>query len=438
MTKCSRKLKNTIKFKFILALIISIIVGNIISFLILLPYIDNKIEEVLTNRYEVIVSELKNAGNYEEKLDSLIDTYEKMGYILTVNENIDELNLTKFQKKKLNGNNKFICLLSKKSRAKAVGKIQDSYITIELKHFSDLEFFVARLNKLILFINILICSVIISFVIRKMTRPIEKLADATNEISAGNFDINIDIKSNDEIGMLVEKFNSMAKELKNIEYMQTDFINNVSHEFKTPIAAIAGFATILKNTKLSEEERIEYLDIIYDEASRLSELSSNILTLSKLDNIDNFKDNRKFFLDEQIRKTIILLEKQWSNKKISFNLNLPSISYYGKEEYLMQVWINLINNAIKFSKENSDIDICCYKNSQYAFVKIKDYGLGMDEETKKRAFHKFYQGDSSRKGEGYGLGLSICKRIIDLSKGEIHIDSEVGRYTEILISLPYE
>lgn len=435
MTKCSRKLKNTIKFKFILALIISIIVGNIISFLILLPYIDNKIEEVLTNRYEVIVSELKNAGNYEEKLDSLIDTYEKMGYILTVNENIDELNLTKFQKKKLNGNNKFICLLSKKSRAKAVGKIQDSYITIELKHFSDLEFFVARLNKLILFINILICSVIISFVIRKMTRPIEKLADATNEISAGNFDINIDIKSNDEIGMLVEKFNSMAKELKNIEYMQTDFINNVSHEFKTPIAAIAGFATILKNTKLSEEERIEYLDIIYDEASRLSELSSNILTLSKLDNIDNFKDNRKFFLDEQIRKTIILLEKQWSNKNISFNLNLPSISYYGKEEYLMQVWIN---NAIKFSKENSNIDICCYKNSQYVFVKIKDYGLGMDEETKKRAFHKFYQGDSSRKGEGYGLGLSICKRIIDLSKGEIHIDSEVGRYTEILISLPYE
>lgn len=437
MTNCSRKLRNTIKFKFVVAFIVSIIIGNIISLLIVAPYIDSKIEDVLFNRYETIISELKSSKNYEEKLDTLINLYDGLGYSLAVHKDIDELNLRKSQEKKLIEGEKSIYLVAHRPNAKVVGKINNSYITLELKHYSDVGHIISTLNKVVLFINIFICSFIISLVIRKLTKPIEKLADATNEISAGNFDISIDIKSNDEVGMLVEKFNSMARELKNIEYMQTDFINNVSHEFKTPIAAIDGFATILKNTKLSEEERLEYLNIITDEASRLSELSSNILTLSKLDNIDTFKNNKKFFLDEQIRKTVILLEKEWTNKNISFNLNLKSMSYYGKEEYLMQVWINIINNAIKFSKENSEIDIYCYKNPEYAFVKIKDYGSGMDEDTKKRVFHKFYQGDSSRKGEGYGLGLSICKRIIDLSKGEIHIDSELGKYTEITISLPY-
>ena len=437
MTSCPRRLRNTIKFKFVVAFVISIIIGNVLSFLVVSPYINNKIEEVLYNRYEKIISELKTSKDYEEKLDYLIKTYDGLGYALAVNKDIDELNLTKYQKKEIIEGNKSIYLVARRPNAKVVGKINDSYITLELKNYSDIESIIAKLNKVILFINICICSIIISIVIRKLTRPIERLADATNEISAGNFDIKIDIKSNDEVGMLVEKFNSMAKDLKNIEYMQTDFINNVSHEFKTPIAAIEGFATILKNTKISEEERIEYLNIITDEASRLSELSSNILTLSKLDNIDNFKENKKFSLDEQIRKTVILLEKEWSNKNISFNLNLLKMYYYGKEEYLMQVWINIINNAIKFSRENSEIDIDCYKNSEYAFVKIKDYGCGMDEDTKKRVFHKFYQGDSSRKSEGYGLGLSICKRIVDLSKGEIQVDSEVGKYTEILISLPY-
>ena len=437
MTKCSRKLRNTIKFKFVVAFIVSIIIGNILSFLIVAPYINSKIEEVLFNRYETIVSELKNSKNYEEALEILINLYDGLGYSLAVYKDIEELNLRKSQEKKLIEGEKSIYLVSHKPNAKVVGKINNSYITLELKHYSDVGHIISTLNKVVLLINIFVCSFIISLVIRKMTKPIEKLAEATNEISAGNFDINIDIKSNDEVGMLVEKFNSMARELKNIEYMQTDFINNVSHEFKTPIAAIAGFTTILKNTHLSEEERLEYLNIITDESSRLSELSSNILTLSKLDNIDTFKKNKKFFLDEQIRKTVILLEKEWTNKNISFNLNLKNMSYYGKEEYLMQVWINIINNAIKFSKENSEIDISCYKNPEYAFVKIKDYGCGMDEDTKKRAFHKFYQGDSSRKGEGYGLGLSICKRIIDLSKGEIHVESELGKYTEITISLPY-
>ena len=319
MIRCSRKLRHTIKFKFVVAFIVSIIIGNLLSFLIVSPYIDSKIEEVLFNRYETIISELQSSKNYEEKLDTLINLYDGLGYVLAIHKDIDELNLRKSQEKKIIEGEKLIYLVAHRPTAKVVGKINNTYISLELKHYSDIGRIISGINKVVLFINILICSFIISFVIRKLTRPIEKLADATNEISAGNFDINIDIKSNDEVGMLVEKFNSMARELKNIEYMQTEFINNVSHEFKTPIAAIDGFATILKNTKLSEEERLEYLNIITDEASRLSELSANILTLSKLDNIDNFKGNKKFFLDEQIRKTVILLEKEWTNKNISFN-----------------------------------------------------------------------------------------------------------------------
>lgn len=140
--------------------------------------------------------------------------------------------------------------------------------------------------------------------------------DATNEISAGNFDVKVNYKNinEDEIGKLVKNFNSMAKDLKNIECIQTDFMNNVSHEFKTPISAIKGFLVILKNENLSQKERLEYIDILLDEIDRLSQLSSNILECSKLDNMDKFKDNKKFSLDEQIRKTIILLEKQWSKK----------------------------------------------------------------------------------------------------------------------------
>lgn len=296
------------------------------------------------------------------------------------------------------------------------------------------------INLCILMITSSICIFILSFVLKKIIAPMEELMGATNEIAAGNFDVKVKYKNinEDEIGKLVKNFNSMAKDLKNIEYIQNDFMNNVSHEFKTPISAIKGFLVILKNENLSQKERLEYIDILLDETDRLSQLSSNILECSKLDNMDKFNDNKKFSLDEQIRKTIILLEKQWSKKNISFNLDLKSTYYYGKEEYLIQVWINIISNAIKFSNENSEILISCHKTATEVFIEIKDYGCGMDEKTKKYLFNKFYQGDNSRNDLGYGLGLFISNRIIELSGGTITVDSELNKYTKFTVTLPYE
>ncbi|EKY22586.1 HAMP domain-containing sensor histidine kinase [Clostridium celatum] len=292
-----------------------------------------------------------------------------------------------------------------------------------------------RIKILILTISCIISVSALCVVSRIIVKQIKILTKATNEVAEGNFDVYLETKEKDEIGRLINHFNKMTKNLKHTAYIQKDFINNVSHEFKTPIASIQGFAKILKNDKLSKEDRQEYLDIIIEEAKRLENLSDNVLKLSKLENQNVLENQQKFSLDEQIRRAILILENNWQEKEIKFNLDLKKTYFYGQEELLLQVWINIIGNAIKFSNRNQSINIKIESNVEFVLVIIKDNGVGMDEDTLVHIFDKFYQGDNSRSLKGYGLGLAITKRIVELSNGEIIVESSIGEGSTFYIKL---
>lgn len=301
-------------------------------------------------------------------------------------------------------------------------------LIVIIKEFHGIKF-------LILAISSILCVTSLCFISTRVVKQIKKLTKAMNEVSEGNFDIYLKTKEKDEIAQLICHFNEMTRKLKNTAYIQKDFANNISHELKTPIASIQGFATILKSNNLNAEDREEYLNIIIDESKRLENLSSNILRVSKLENQDFLENQSKFSLDENIRKSILLLQNKWVEKNINFNINLPKTYYYGEEELFLQVWTNIIENAIKFSKEDTEIKIKIEKSIDLIKVYIEDEGIGMNDEVREYIFDKFYQEDNSRGSNGYGLGLAIAKRIVELSNGKIEVESEINKGSTFIISL---
>ncbi len=228
----------------------------------------------------------------------------------------------------------------------------------------------------------------------------------------------------------------MIKELQSTENLQTEFINNVSHEIKTPISSIEGFAKLLKEKDLSDEEREEYSNIIVEESERLTNLTGKMLKLSKLHNQDRITNKQEILVAEQIRRTISLLEPKWAQKDIKININLKECCFLGDDELLFQVWVNLLDNAIKFSKQNGKIDVKVDSKNGYINVAIKDYGAGMQEAELEKIFERFYQIDKSHSEEGCGLGLAIVKRIIELSEGTIEVESKENQGTTVKVRLP--
>lgn len=291
----------------------------------------------------------------------------------------------------------------------------------------------------ILVMNVIVISaVVMKLASRKMLKPIQQIAEATKKVSSGDFKVRLETKRNDEIGELTNNFNQMVKELGSIEVLQKDFINNVSHEIKTPITSIQGFAKLLEDDNISKEEKQEYLNIIVEESNRLLNISTNILRLSKLQNQEKITKKDSINVTEQIRKTISLLEPKWKQKNILFNISTQEVYYYGDEEITFQIWINLIDNAIKFSRENGKISINIKQEDCNIVVKIKDNGIGMDENEQQKIYTRFYQIDQSHSQEGSGLGLSIVKRIVDLSNGKIEVESKKNIGTTFTIKLPVE
>ena len=264
-----------------------------------------------------------------------------------------------------------------------------------------------------------------------------KRSDSVNEriIEIGDFVLNYDQMSATK---LVDNFNKMVKDLGSIECLQKEFIDNVSHEIKTPISSIQGFAELLKDDNLTKEEREEYTNIIIEESNRLLNLSTNMLKLSKLQNQNKIVKKDQVDIAEQIRKAITLLEPKWSKKEITFNVSLQEKYFFGDEELIFQVWVNLIENAIKYSNENSKIDVTMSSNDKDIRVQIRDYGRGMNKKNTKKIFSRFYQIDKSHSQEENGLGLAIVKRIIELSNGKIEVDSEENVGTIITVILPVE
>jgi signal transduction histidine kinase len=270
-----------------------------------------------------------------------------------------------------------------------------------------------------------------------VVKPIDDLSVTFDKLSKGDFSVRISETDNiAEINEMAKCFNSMVEDLSHIDLLKSDFVANVSHEFKTPISAIEGYATLLKNNDLSQEKRDSYIDKIIENSVRLSKLSSNMLSLSKLENQLETLYKGEYRLDEQIRKSILLLENKWTAKNIEFDLDLPKCKLYANEELVEQVWYNLIDNAIKNSDDGSKIKIKIDKHELYTNVIITDNGNGMSDDVMQHLFEKFYQGDASRMAEGNGLGLSIVKKIIDLYDGKIEVKSKLNEGTSFKITLP--
>jgi len=321
---------------------------------------------------------------------------------------------------------------------KAYVMVQQQVLEIGLQPDSSLFSFTALRVWDALAFYIAIGIILTMVLTKRVVRPIIRLTEATRRVATGNFDIELEVRSNDEIGLLTENFNRMVRELQNMEVLRKDFINNVSHEFKTPMASIKGFANLLKDPDMTEEERRDYLDIIVYETDRLAHLSSNLLKLSKLENQEIPELGETFSLDEQIRRAVLLLEGKWREKNLNFDIDMEKMTFQGSEELMQQVWLNLLGNAIKFSNPQGMIKINGVSEKDRLIIEIKDQGIGMNRETAKRLFEKFYQGNASHSSEGSGLGLPLVKRIIEIHKGTITVKSEIGEGSTLRIEIPKE
>lgn len=312
-------------------------------------------------------------------------------------------------------------------------KLHDTQLLQEIE-IKELTGIVTR-NIPLLILNILIVTgILVGFTTKKMLQPIQQMAEATKEVASGNFAIELKTKRNDEIADLIDNFNKMVKELRSIEEIQKDFVDNVSHEFKTPITSIQGFAQLLQGDNITDAERKEYAGIILEESNRISNLSNKMLKLSSIQHKEMLTHKENINISEQIKKAIHLLEKKAAEKKIKFHLNLENKTFLGDEELLFQVWVNLIENAIKFSNNNDSIDINMTSDENRLKVAIKDCGIGIEDTSK--VFDKFYQEDEARSQGGSGLGLAIVKRIVELSEGEILVDSKKDEGTTFTVILP--
>ena len=286
-------------------------------------------------------------------------------------------------------------------------------------------------------LSILLSMLLLTIWSGKTLRPLKQLTEATQKVREGDLTVRIPQPANQsELNQLIASFNLMLEELEHNEIFRKDFINNFSHEFKTPIVSIRGFARQLYNEDLTDEQKREYIDIIVAESDKLARMSTNVLLLSKLENQTIVTDRSRFSLDEQLRDELLLLEPAWSKKELAISPELENVDFAGSAELLSHVWRNLLSNAIKFSPQGGELRVDLYRREREILVSISDEGPGMDSETAARIFDKFYQGDTSHKSEGNGLGLSIARRAVHLCGGSIEVDSAPDQGCRITVRLP--
>lgn len=269
-------------------------------------------------------------------------------------------------------------------------------------------------------LSLLLSTALTWLLSRVFFNPIKKLTTAMAKVAKGDFTVRLEGNSTaQEVYDLYSGFNLMAKELGNTEILQTDFVSNASHEFKTPLNAIEGYSTLLQNSSNLDPQQQEYVEKIIFNTKRLSSLTGSILLLSKIENQTIPTNRTRFRLDEQIRQSILAAEPAWEAKGIDFDVDLEELSYYGNEMLLHHVWDNLISNAIKFDPVGGSITIRLSKDPRGLRCTVADVGPGIPEEAAAHIFDKFYQADSSHRQQGNGLGLALVKRILVLEGGTV-------------------
>ena len=271
-------------------------------------------------------------------------------------------------------------------------------------------------------------------------RTARRIADAAKRIISGDFDVRIPMPTrlgNDESFLeIVDCFNRMAQELSGVETLRTDFISNVSHEMKTPLAAMHNYGTLLQTPELSDEKRIEYARGITEHSRRLADMMTNILKLNKLENQQIFPHAQRYNLGEQLCESLLQYESVWEKEGIEIETDIAEeVFIQADRELLALVWNNLLSNAFKFTPRGGTVSLTLTAADQYAVISVQDTGCGMSPQTGAHIFEKFYQGDTSHATRGNGLGLALVKRIVDIVHGEISVESAVGEGSTFTVKI---
>lgn len=267
-------------------------------------------------------------------------------------------------------------------------------------------------------------------------KPIKTLSKNVQQVAKGKFDtpMIMQTKHTDEITDLVENFNIMIRELSKNEYLHKEFVSNVSHEFKTPLAAIRGYTEMMALPELSDEKRLQYADTIMVHVDRLSRLSNDLLRLSELENKTILSNKTRFSVTEQVRDALILLQNKWETKALAIEFDAPELFYEGDRALLYHVWVNILDNAIKYTPDCGTITITL-QQSDVLTISIADTGIGMTAEQQARVFDRFYKADKARSSHSSGLGLAIAKKIIEIHDGTITLKSEENIGTTMIVTL---
>ncbi len=298
-----------------------------------------------------------------------------------------------------------------------------------------------QLGQVILFmslISLIIGGVSVFFSSRLPLKPVNEIINKMNRLAAGDFKTRLKfgdtMSAHPAVKELTTSFNTMAEELQNTEMLRNDFINAFSHEFKTPIVSITGLANLLEAGNLTEEQRVQYARAIREESMRLSSMASNVLILTKVENQTILTDVSRFNLSEQVRSAVLLLEENWSNKNIDLQLDFDEFMIEANEEMLKQVWINLIDNAVKFVPRCGTVELEVIDAGEKLCVKVSNTGCEISPEKQEKIFAKFYQADESHAMQGNGIGLAIVKRIVELHNGKVSVNSgnDITTFTVLL------
>ena len=295
------------------------------------------------------------------------------------------------------------------------------------------------IGVLSMLVPIVVLVTLVNFLFtRFIYRYLDKISDAMQKVADGDYTVRLDAEKDQPFRELYRNFNTMAEELGGVEMLKNDFINGYAHELRTPITSINGFAEMLLNDDgtLSREEKRSYLEIIASESRRLADLAGNSLLMSRLDTQKIIPDKKPFSLDEQLRRCSILLSGQWTEKDLDMTMNLDEAVYVGDYDLMQHLWINLLTNAVKYTPKGGSITVTLKNEEKFIAVSVADTGKGISPEDRERIFDKYYQTDKSHSKRGLGLGLAICKRIVQLCNGTLEDESEVGVGSTFTVRLP--
>lgn len=288
-------------------------------------------------------------------------------------------------------------------------------------------------------LNLIVGVILIATMNRLILQYVNRIINQMNRLASGDFKTRLTfgplLNKHPTLKEVSNSFNRMAEELESTEMLRSDFINNFSHEFKTPIVSIAGFAKLLKRGELTEKQRMEYLDIIEEESLRLSAMATNVLNMTKVENQTILTNVTRYNLSEQLRNSVLMLETKWTKKHVEFDLNFSEYTICANEELLKHVWVNLIDNAIKFSPSGGMVEISIQEKEDVLAVTVLNRGSEISPEQQKRIFNKFYQADESHAAEGNGIGLALVKRVAQLHQGQVLVQSE-HQVTAFTVELP--